>query len=826
VRLIPQIITFTGYREFNTSSMKWLRPVSLFLLTLVLVIGLNNKWGSIPPIGKILNPYRGVWQNAETRIHPNDKRISLRGQDGDIRVYYNERGVPHIFADSDRDLYFAQGFVTARDRLWQMEFQTHAAAGRISEIVGRQAVGYDLDQRRLGMPLGAERRLGEIMADSASSIYIQAYTDGVNAWINRLRPSRRPVEYKILDYKPERWTPLKSALLLMNMSYTLSGFASDYHMTNTRALLGQAFVDAFYPSHPPGVDPIIPPDHPWDFEPLTAEAPAQPFEPTLFESTIVREPDHDIGSNSWAVHGSRTASGRPLLADDMHLEMTLPSIWYEMQLSAPGVNVYGVTLPGVPMVIVGFNEHLGWGFTNVGSDVMDIYEIRFRDESMTEYYHDGQWKPVETRYEEIRVRRGSTVRETVLYTHHGPVVNSNTGDVTMNYIPGGHALRWTAHDPSNEFRMFHHLNRARDYEEYTEINRAFRNPAQNFTYADKAGNISIRSNGKFPVRWEGQGHFISDGTDPLHDWQEYIPHEHKPYVKNPPRGFVSSANQHPADASYPYELGRFFAPYERGARINQVLGGLDDATPESMKRLQLDNKSLHAESVLPALLQYIDESTLSGTSFYAYNKLRNWDYFNEADDTAPTIFHQFWRNLYQSVWQPVFGENRSRMRLPDRNATVRLILDDPESPWLNGPYEGSPSSFESRVNAAFLRAVSDLERQYGDPGPDWLWGSHQGAVVNHIARIPGFGRRVFTGGGSESVNATRLTNGPSWRMVVSMEDDLQAWGIYPGGQSGNPGSVRYDSFLNDWAAGRYYQLQLYKTEEEARRNAAWSLIIQ
>jgi penicillin G amidase len=812
--------------KYPTSSMKWLRPAFLLLLLIALVIGLNTKWGNIPPLGKVLNPFRGVWQNAETRKTPRDRNISLRGNDGAITIYFNERGVPHIFAGSDRDLYFAQGYITARDRLWQMEFQTHAAAGRLSEIIGRPALGYDRTQRRLGMVYGAERRLAPIMADSLTREVLEAYTDGINEWIRKLRPSNRPIEYKLLDYRPEPWTPMKSALLQMSMSYTLSGFSSDFHMSNTHALLGDDFVKAFFPPHPGNADPIIPPGHEWNFEPLTVEAPSEIYIPDQLHESLVREPDHDIGSNSWAVHGDRTRSGRPILANDMHLELSLPSIWYEIQLNAPGVNVYGVSLPGVPNVIVGFNEHLGWGFTNVGADVMDIYDIRFRDDSMTEYYHDGQWKPVDFRIEYIQLRRGFTVTDTVRYTHHGPVVNNNRGEITNNFIPGGHALRWSAHDFSNELLMFYQLNRASDYDTYTEVIDEFKNPAQNFTYADKAGNISIRSNGKFPVRWHGQGHFISDGTDPLYDWHEFIPHHHKPFIKNPDRGFVSSANQHPAGPDYPYELGRFFASYERGARINEFLTESTDVTPEILKRLQLDNKSLHAESVLPVLLSHIDESTLNGNTFYAYSKLVHWNYHNNAEEVAPSIFNRFWSHLYISVWEPLYGKNMRYMRLPSRDRTVQLILQEPDSPYLNGNASGDGLSLTDRITMAFSRAVEDLEARYHDPGPDWLWGNHQGARIKHLANLPGFSRDLFTGGGSESVNATTGSHGPSWRMIVSMEDEQQAWGIYPGGQSGNPGSARYDEFTDEWALGRYFPLRLYPGEEEARSEASYTIQIR
>ncbi|MCH9008453.1 penicillin acylase family protein, partial [candidate division KSB1 bacterium] len=359
--------------------MRLLKFAASAACMVLLIFLLNNRIGLLPPLGKFLDPFHGFWQNAETANTPVEKQLTLPDLDAPITILYDDRSVPHIFAENDHDLYFAQGYLTARDRLWQMGFQTRAAAGRLSEVLGRRTLAYDRFQRRIGMTYGARNALKAMAADSVVRRIIHAYTAGVNAYIQTLTPETYPVEYKILDYAPEEWTPLKCALLLKYMAWMLTGRSTDLKITNTLARFGAAVVHDLFPEYPENMDAVIPAGTPWRFDPVKVEKPDSGFLPRAVRAGLQFEPHSGNGSNNWVVSGKKTISGFPLLANDPHLGLSLPSIWYEVQLINPSVNVYGVSLPGVPNVIVGFNEKIAWGVTNAGADVMDWYEIKFQD---------------------------------------------------------------------------------------------------------------------------------------------------------------------------------------------------------------------------------------------------------------------------------------------------------------------------------------------------------------------------------------------------------------------------------------------------------------
>ncbi|MEX2398166.1 MAG: penicillin acylase family protein, partial [Balneolales bacterium] len=357
--------------------MKLAKAIVSLTFTLVLIILLNQRIGSIPPLGKFLDPISGFWQNAELAYPSGEENISIHGLKEPVRIIFDDRGVPHIFAENDHDLYLAQGFITARDRLWQMEFQTHAAGGRISEIVGKAGIEFDRFHRRIGMGYGARNVLKAMQANEQTWASVTAYSDGVNAYINSLGKSELPIEYKILDYEPELWSPIKTGLMVMNLANTLTG-SSDLEMTNTLDKLGPDLTKKLFPHDAPYFNPVLPEDTGWDFEPKQAQQPDPGFVPQVMENAYHLEQEPGIGSNNWAVDGSKTESGSPMLANDPHLNLTLPSLWYEVQLHSPTVNVYGASLPGAPAVIIGHNEHIAWGVTNTGADVMDIYEIEFQ----------------------------------------------------------------------------------------------------------------------------------------------------------------------------------------------------------------------------------------------------------------------------------------------------------------------------------------------------------------------------------------------------------------------------------------------------------------
>lgn len=803
-----------------------------FIPTLGLAFIFNTKIGDIPPLGKFLNPFSGFWQNAENLKQSPSFDLSSNELIDKVEILIDEQGIPHIFAENEHDLYFAQGYITAKDRLWQMDFQTRFASGRLSEVVGEKAIELDRYQRRMGMVYGAEAMLKETLADPKSKVIAEAYAQGINAYIQSLSPKEYPIEFKILNYQPEPWTTLSSALLLKLMSATLARGTNELAMTNILEEYGQDVIDDLFPNYPFEEDPIIPKGTVWDFEKtkLPQQANTEALTINSKKSQITEKQEwltstkllttnkpENLGSNNWAVTGSKSSTGFPILANDPHLDMTLPSIWYQIQLHAPGINVYGVSIPGSPNVIIGFNQDVAWGVTNVGSDVLDWYKIQFKDSTHREYLFDGKWRKTTLRVEEIKIRGKKTVLDSVYYTHLGPVSytrNTKDGDfaMTMN-IPEDYALKWVAHLPSNEIKSFYLLNKAKDYNDYRQALTYFSAPAQNFVFADRQGDISITSNGLFPLKEKRQGKFLLNGADPTDEWHQRIPFEANPTIKNPTRGFVSSANQWPVDQSYPYYLGWEFAAYERAHRINTMLDTMNHASLASFKALQTDNYSVFAENITDTLIKIIDtEKNFNSLEKGALTLLKKWDKRFEVNSIAASIFETLAIQINTAIWSDKFGADGRISRYPSRDRTVHLLLYEPDSFWFTNNENNQTRN--ALVINAFKATIKQLERNYGDIG-NWQWGKNvKKTHVPHLAAIEGFGSRVLeVGGVKHAVNAISEKNGPSWRMVVLLGEPNKAFGVIPGGQSGNPGSKFYDNQISTWEKGKLNELLFLKTND-------------
>lgn len=790
------------------------------VLSLVLLVALlflfSVSLGPLPPLGSFFHPIQGFWGNAERSDITGSLNLSLEGVEQPVQIYFDERSVPHIFAENEHDLYFAQGYITARDRLFQMELQAYDAAGRLSELVGPAALERDRSTRRWGMPYGAEQAIEEIKKDPASWEILDAYSDGVNAYIESLTPKEYPLEYKILDAAPEEWKPFNTALLLKNMSRTLAGRSNDVRTSNTMKYFGKDYIEKWFNTQPELTDPIIPPTREWDFEVDLPNAPDSLFEPTIAEVIEPFETPEGVGSNNWAVSGSKTASGYPILANDPHLELTLPSIWYEVQLHAPGVNTYGVSLQGAPGITIGFNEDIAWGVTNVGADVLDWYEIRFRDDSKEEYWHDGQWKPTTFRVEEIKVRGEETVVDTVVYTHHGPVSEISVG-AGEEHPPVYHAMRWIAHDGSNDLKTFYGLNRAENYDDYAESLKHFDVPAQNFVFASNEGDIGLWVNGKFPKKWKYQGQTVSDGTDPVYDWQGWISRDQVPHIKNPKRGFVSSANQESAAPDYPYYLDDDFAPFERGRRINDLLRTKQNITVEDIQKMQLDSYSYYAQILLPSLLEWVNTEGLDEQEMEIYNRMTEWDLTMDAEEIAPSVFRNWRANFYGATFFDEYETTKAILRYPDRDRFAEVIKADPNWSFIDNINTEMVETRSDLATSSFKETVATLTEEYGEFGDNWQWGVVINNNIYHLARIPGFGAtHLFSSGSSEAINATNGTHGPSWRMVVELGPEVKGYGVYPGGQSGNPGSKAYDEFIEPWRTGELFELQFLRKKPNSQ----------
>ncbi|MGA9650156.1 penicillin acylase family protein [Pedobacter sp.] len=796
--------------------MNKLKALFCILIPIALAFLLNTKIGSTPPLLKFLNPFMGFWQNAENNHFMFNHKAKIAGAIDEIEIVFDDRMIPHIFAKNDHDLYLAQGYVTAMHRLWQMDFQTRFAAGRISEVVGEKAIEVDRYQRRMGMVYGAENSLKGMMADPKAKEMILAYTDGINAYIKTLSHAKYPIEYKILDFKPENWSPVKCALLLKQMSAVLAMGSDEFYMTNILKKFGPEITKDLFPDYPFREDPIIPVGTKWDFSPLPTPKTPESFTKAQTGDVKTKEKIEGIGSNNWALSGDKTASGFPILANDPHLDLTLPSIWYQIQLHAPGVNTYGVSLPGAPGVIIGFNQKIAWGVTNVAADVLDFYQIKFKDNSHKEYWYNNAWKPTKSRLETIKIRGSADEIDTVYYTHHGPVVYFQKAKYSRaDNVPVGDALRWIAHDESNELMTFYYLNRGKNYNDYRKALTFYTAPAQNFVFASVDNDIAITPNGKFPLKWKDQGKFILDGTDPAYDWQGWIPAAQNPTVKNPPRGFVSSANQSSTDKTYPYYINWEFAPYERGKRINDRLAAMNKATADSIRLMQTDNYSILAQNLIPALVPLLNTEQLNATQKEALAYVSKWNKRYDANEIAASVFEIWTKRLSFDIWNDEFEVKGIPMRYPSRDRTVEMILKEPNAKWYDNIKTEKKETLSDLVNEAFKYSCDSLERRFGPINKDWNWANVKQTNVPHLAKIPGFGSKVLQIGGAKStINAISESNGPSWRMVIELGKTPKGHGVYPGGQSGNPGSKFYDNMVDTWANGKLYDLFYMQTPDD------------
>ncbi|AMR33748.1 penicillin acylase [Mucilaginibacter sp. PAMC 26640] len=795
--------------------MKIFKAAISLALTIALIWALQIPIAILPPLGKFLNPATGFWQNAESKNPTTDEDLKLKGLQAKVTIRFDENRIPHIFAQNDHDLYYAQGYLTARDRLWQMDIQTRSASGRLAEVVGDKALEVDRYHRRMGMVYGAENTLKGIMKDPVMRNVINAYTEGMNGYIHSLSPRDYPIEFKLLDYAPEEWKPINCAFLLKLMSETLAGGSNELAMTNVLNRFGAKVTNDLFPDYPMHESPIIPVGTKWDFKPLPVPVPPPAFKAQLMAGMKTRDRVEGIGSNNWAISGSKTATGYPILANDPHLDLTFPSIWYQVQLSAPGVNVYGASLPGAPCVVIGYNNKISWGVTNVDADILDWYQIKFKDAARNEYWYNNQWLKVTRRIEVIKRKGKADLADTVLYTRFGPVVYDNAGMAKgRDNIPVGNALKWVAHEESDEFKTFYLLNRGSNYADYRKALSYYSAPAQNFVFASADNDIAITPNGRLPLKYKDQGKFIMDGSDPANDWHGFIPFEQNPTVKNPPRGFVSSANQSATDPTYPYYINWQFAPYHRGKRINDRLGAMQKATADSMRILQTDTYSIRAQDILPTMLKYIDASKLDENQLAALKIVKQWDKNFDVKSEGASVFSTWWSRFYKATWRDNFSDSTLTLNFPSMDRTEALLLKEPNAAWFDNKRTPVKETAADLLSRTFNLTVDALLKQQGKPG-NWQWGKVKKFEVRHLANLPGFGSGNFASGGTGStVNALTDGHGPSWRMVVQLGPQVKGYGIIPGGQSGNPGSFFYDDMLQTWKDGKLNELLYLQSPTE------------
>lgn len=768
------------------------------ILSIVLIIVLNKPLGKAPALGPFLSPSNGFLQNRESQLDLSDRKLPDGLLSDSATVVFDSLLIPHIYAENLNDAYRIQGYLLARYRFWQMDFISRVASGRLSEVVGERAIEYDKKQRRKGLARGAKLTEEAWKKYPISYGYLEAFAEGVNAYISTWTPSDLPIEFKLLGYEAEEWTPYKSALFFKHMSDVLCSKEKDFEMTNARAILGEAVFNDLYPERDPESPPVIPS--------LSSLLPDQETEDRDSVANIggLQRPFErkasGLGSNNWAVHPTRSQSGHPLLANDPHLPLTLPSIWYLVHIHTPQSNAMGVCFPGIPGIILGFNENISWGVTNVGQDVLDWLVVEWDEKSST-YQWGEETKRVEWVEEVIQVKGKTAVVDSVPWTEYGPIWKINTMDGPKDAI-----MRWLALEvpQSDEMSAFIGVNQAKNWQEFQNAIRKYNSPPQNFVFASKSGDIGLQVQGRFPNRTSRYGRFI-ETAESTKTWSSFIPDNEVPSMKNPTQGFLASANQVSTDENYPYYyINADFRP-SRARTINNKLRELTKASPKDMMALQLNNYDAASHNLVTIAAPMIDLREP------AVNQLLEWDGFYHADCQICPLAELWKEDLQALIYDELVDADNKDIEYPSPWQTARLIRDQPSHIIMD--HKGTPEkdTAASLVNQALETALAKYN-EIEDP----RWSNYRKVRITHIVSdLKPFGHYDLPVGGTAAApNAQQDTKGPSWRFVDELDDKLEAWGVYPGGQNGNPGSHYYDNLLPKWQTGEYYRLSLSHSPDE------------
>lgn len=788
------------------STLTHSRAVSRVLGLFIVLFTLNNGMGWIPPVGSLLEPWQGLYRTARVADRL-PARATLNFLDQEVDVVRDQRGVPHIFAASEADAIRALGFTVAQDRLFQVYFIPMAAAGRISEVLGPDALEVDRQMRETGMLWGARKNLERIeQAGGIEWDLIRWFSEGVNAYVEGLSPRDYPIEWRLTGYRPGRYEPLYSLLVLQYMAYDLSYETSDLAHTLLRERLGAEEFNRLYPASSPLAVPVIPQEAARSglFGQRIGQAPVPSSslgEEILnrhlaLNGTFLEGFRPGKGSNNWAVSAAKSTTGGAMMASDMHLSVTLPAIWYEVRLKTPTMDVYGVTVPGAPLPVASFTEHAAWSFTNSGADQLDFYRLSL-DESGQNYRYDDVWRPLTFVPDTLRILKKRAVMDTLVYSHHGPVIRRD-GEA--------YAIRWTAHEPSMTLRSLYDMIRSRSYEEFLQALRRWNTPLQNVLYTDKSGVIALHLAGLLPDRPATAGPGVRDGARSADEWRGFVPFDEMPKSVNPGQGFLASANQQTLVGDYPYWMGAYWAPSYRAMRINTLLASKDRHSDADMRAYQGDVYAPHIDLLRPML------DTLSGVRPHGDSLrqiLLRWEGHATLDSPAPTVLRTFLRNLRAFAWdEPTFAG----VLRPNDDLLWHVMRTLPEHRiWdVNTTEEVEHAGDLLRL---VLEATHDtLTARFGSEPDDWQFANHGKILFRHVTRAldpfargpfpyPGMTESLSPGGGSPT------THSGSWRVVVDFSTSPpQAWGVYPGGQSGNPFSRRYDAFLPTYLAFEHFRL--------------------
>jgi penicillin amidase len=766
--------------------------------------------------------------------------VQLGNLDAPVEIYRDTYGIPHIYASTEHDLYLAQGYVHAQDRFWQMEFWRRIGSGRLSEVLGESSLDFDRTIRTIGWHRTAAQEVERLSSEELA--LLEAYAMGVNTYLERNK-GRLGLEFTILGltgvkYDPEPWTPLNTLTWAKVMAWDLGGnMNAELTRAHIVSRLGTTALNSLGIGYPEDYPVIIP-------HPLTG-ATIESIPELVLTFNVFGEGE-SVGSNSWVIASDRTNTGMPLLANDPHLGIQMPSIWYEIGLHCEPlgpecpINVVGSSFAGAPGVIIGHNDYIAWGMTNLGPDVQDLFIERLNPENPNQYEYRGSWEDMEIVREEIGIAgEDDPVVVEVRITRHGPIINDIAGGTEDEWVFGWQplALSWTALEPGTLMQSIQLLNRAQNWDEFREALSHFDAPSQNVVYADVEGNIGYQAPGRIPIRASGNGTVPVPGWTGEYEWVDFIPFDELPRAFNPEEGYIATANNAVVSSDFPFFLSMDWAPGFRARRIVNLIEADDSISIDDIKAIQGDSRPEFAQDIMPYLLSL--EPT-DARQRDAVELLRSWDGVADRESSAAALFETLRIKMVDNIFLDEMGEKLQNRARGSLIVAMGNMLSDEGSPWFDDKKTLEVESRDAILLRALEDAVEELTDTLGRNMSGWRWGDlHTAKFENQSLGQSGIGpiEAIFNRGpvpvdGSlATVNNTgysmrdpyTVSTVPSYRQIIDLAEFTRSLSMHTTGQSGHPFSRHYNDMIDPWRNIEYHRMLWLRSDVVAAAEAHLTL---